>query len=110
MAVRVRPGRRAASPEERAPGARSGAAAALEASMSDRVSTVVLVVKPGGNPRRASEIRRWIRALVPAALILVSSVPLATAGDDVVTVSADEIDAGPLAVAAALTRPRHPRD
>lgn len=77
---------------------------------SARVSTVVLVVRPGANPRRASEVRRWIRALVPAALILVSSVPLAAAPDDVVTVSADEVDAGPLAVAAALARPRHPRD
>lgn len=78
--------------------------------MSDRVSTVVLVVRPGANPRRTSEIRRWIRALVPAALILVSSVPLAATSDDVVTVSADEVDAGPLAIAAALARPRHPAD
>lgn len=77
---------------------------------SDRVSTVILVVRPGANPRRAREVRRWIRALVPAALILVSSVPLPAAPDDVVTVSADEVDAGPLAVAAALARPRHARD
>jgi hypothetical protein len=79
--------------------------------MSARVSTVVLVVSPLANPRRARELRRWLRALVPAALILVSSVPVdAAAGDDVITVSADEVDAGPLAVAAALARPRHGRD
>jgi hypothetical protein len=79
--------------------------------MSERLSTVVLVVQPGSNPRRASEIRRWIRALVPAALILVSSVPIdVNAGDDVVTLSADEVEAGPLAVAAALARPRHGRE
>lgn len=79
--------------------------------MSERPSTVVLVVKDAANPRRTSEIRRWIRALLPAALILVSSAPidLGTA-DDVVSVSADDADAGPLTIAAALTRPRPPRD
>ncbi len=78
---------------------------------SDGVSKVVLVVRDGTSPRRASEIRRWIRALVPAALILVSSAPLEPpASDDVVTVSADDVDAGPLSVAAALARPRPERD
>lgn len=75
--------------------------------MSESVSTVVLVVRPGSSARRTSEIRRWVRALVPAALILISSVPLdLSEADGVVTVSADEVDAGPLAVAAALTRTR----
>jgi hypothetical protein len=78
--------------------------------MSDSVSTVVLLVRPGANPRRASEIGRWLRALVPAALILVSSVPIAVQpDDDVVTVSADDVDAGPLSVAAALARAREHR-
>jgi hypothetical protein len=77
--------------------------------MSESLSTVVLLVRPGANPRRASEIRRWIRALVPAAFILVSSVPIDLgAAGGVVTISADELDAGPLAVAAALARPRRP--
>ncbi len=53
---------------------------------------------------------RWVRALVPAALILISSAPLAAASDDVITVSVDEVEAGPLAVAAALARPRSGRD
>ena len=79
--------------------------------MSERVSTVVLVVKDATNPRRTIEIRRWIRALVPAALILVSSVPIDVgAADDVVSVSADDADAGPLTIAAALARPRPERD
>ncbi len=79
--------------------------------MSLKISTVVLVVRPGASPRRASESRRWIRALVPAALILVSSAPIdAGAADDVVTISADDVDGGPLAVAAALSRLRQDRD
>lgn len=78
--------------------------------MSLQVSTVVLVVRPGASPHRATEIRRWIRALMPAALILVSSVPIDVGPtDDVVTISADEVDAGPLAVAAALSRLRQGR-
>jgi hypothetical protein len=77
--------------------------------MSERISTVVLVVRDGTSPRRASEIRRWIRALVPAAMILVSSVPLdLPPSDDVVTVLADDVEAGPLSVADALTRRRAP--
>ncbi len=73
----------------------------------ERISTVVLVVGSGTNPRRPAEIMRWVRALLPAALILVSSAPASVpASDDVVTVNVDEVDAGPLAIAAALARPR----
>ncbi len=76
----------------------------------DGVSTVVLVVRSGTSPRRSGEVMRWVRALVPAALILVLSSPTAIApSDDVVTVNVDEVDAGPLSVAAALARPRGPR-
>lgn len=76
--------------------------------MSEHVSTVVLLVRPGASPQRARELRRWIRALVPAALILVSSVPIEAGAAEgvVVTVCADEVEAGPLAVAAALARAR----
>ncbi len=73
----------------------------------ERISTVVLVVGEKTSPRRSSEIVRWIRALLPAALIMVSSAPIAAdASDDVITVRVDELDAGPLAVAAELARPR----
>ncbi len=77
---------------------------------TEGVSTVVLVVGRGTSPRRSGEIMRWVRALVPAALIMVSSVPLALgASDGVVTVNVDELDAGPLSVAAALARTRSGR-
>ncbi len=75
------------------------------------VSTVVLVVGKGTSPRRSSEIMRWVRTLVPAALILVASAPLALGpSDGVVTVNVDEVDAGPLSVAAELARPRGARE
>ncbi len=77
--------------------------------MGEGISTVVLVVGKATSPRRSSEIMRWVRALVPAALILVSSAPLAAAASDVVTVNVDEVDAGPLSIAAALARPRGER-
>jgi hypothetical protein len=71
------------------------------------VSTVVLVVRDGTSPRRSVEIMRWVRTLVPAALVLVLSAPISLgASDGVITVNVDEVDAGPLAVAAALARPR----
>ncbi len=80
-------------------------------ALGEGISTVVLVVGEKTSPRRSGEIMRWVRALVPAALILVSSAPLAApASDDVITVTVDELDAGPLAVAAALARPRGGRD
>ena len=73
----------------------------------ERISTVVLVVGEKMSPRRSSEIMRSIRALLPAALIMASSAPIAAdASDDVITVQVDELDAGPLAVAAELARPR----
>jgi hypothetical protein len=77
--------------------------------MNESASPVVLVVR-GPSRRRDGEIRRWIRALVPTALVLVSSVPIdLRAVDDLVTVTSEDVDAGPLAVAAALARPRPPR-
>jgi hypothetical protein len=81
--------------------------------MSESASPVVLVVRAPTCPRREGEIRRWIRALVPTALILVSSVPLdldPRAVDDVVTLTSEDVDAGPLAIAAALARPRAARE
>jgi hypothetical protein len=78
--------------------------------MSESASPVVLVVRGPTCRRRDGEIRRWIRALVPTALVLVSSVPIdLRAVDDLVTVTSEDVDAGPLAVAVALARPRPPR-
>ncbi len=75
------------------------------------VATVVLVVGSRTSPRRSSEIMRWVRTLLPAALILVASKPLDVGGaEDVVTLNADDVDAGPLAVAAAIAGPRPGRE
>jgi hypothetical protein len=68
--------------------------------------TVVLVVRPGTSARRSSRVSRWIRALLPTALLVVSSAPLPSSGDDdVITLDVDAVaDAGPLSLAAALAR------
>ncbi len=71
-----------------------------------RAPTVVLLVKPGTSPRRSGRVSRWVRALLPSALLVVASAPLAAApGDDVITLDVDQVaDAGPLSLAAALAR------
>jgi hypothetical protein len=66
--------------------------------------TVVVVVKQGASPRRSAELLRWLRCLLPAALLVVSPAALPVSdGPDVVTLDADAAaDAGPLAVAASI--------
>ncbi len=68
--------------------------------------TVVLLVKPETNPRRSSRVSRWVRALLPTAVLIVASAPLPSASDDdVITLDVDAIaDAGPLSLAAFLAR------
>ena len=67
--------------------------------------TVVLAVRPGTSLRRSSRISRWVRALLPSALLVVSAAPPASTADDVITLDVDAVaDAGPLSVAAALAR------
>ena len=74
--------------------------------MNDRARTVVVVVKPGTSPRRSATIVRWLRCLLPAALLVVTDAPLASApgDDDVITLDADAIDSGPLSVASAIEK------
>lgn len=69
---------------------------------------VVLVVRPGSSRRRASEVLRWVRWLVPAAVLLVSPAPLPAGEVDATTicVDVDEVASGPLSVADALLRDR----
>jgi hypothetical protein len=73
--------------------------------MSDSSKTVVVLVHPTTSPRHSSEILRWLRWLLPAALLVVApaSAPLSQL-DDVITLDADDVASGPLSVADALTR------
>jgi len=65
---------------------------------------LVIVVRPARDRRRLHEVLRWIRAMVPAAILLVApGAPPADLPDDasVIQVDADGVD-GPLAVASLL--------
>lgn len=75
--------------------------------MSQRDPTVVLLVRPGTSARRSSRVSRWVRALLPTALLVVSAAPLSSGNDDddVITLDVDAVaDAGPLSLAAELVR------
>ncbi len=75
--------------------------------MDGSVPTVVLLVKPDTSPRRSGRVLRWARALLPTALLVVSSTPIgASASDqDVITLDVDDVaDAGPLSLASRLAR------
>ena len=73
--------------------------------MSEPKEPVVVLVKAGKSPRRTVQVLRWVRWLVPAALLVVSSavVPVGDA-DGVITIDADSVESGPLSVADALAR------
>jgi hypothetical protein len=75
-------------------------------NMKDRARTVVVVVRPGTNPRRSAVLLRWLRWLLPTALLIVSnaSVALPQGEDDVITLDADAIESGPLSVASAIEK------
>jgi hypothetical protein len=66
---------------------------------------LVIVVKPAPGRTRLPEVLRWVRALVPSALLLVAPVNLPDLGEDQVIQldCADGLD-GPLAVATQLGR------
>lgn len=68
--------------------------------------TVVLLVKPETSPRRSSRVLRWVRALLPTAVLIVASAPLPSSGDDdLITLDVDAVaEAGPLSLAATLAR------
>ena len=71
--------------------------------MSESGPVVVLLVRPGTPPRRSASIVRWLRWLLPAALLVVSRVPMEPPQDDeVITLDADAIESGPLSVADAI--------
>jgi hypothetical protein len=74
--------------------------------MNERARTVVVVVRSETSPRRSASIVRWLRCLLPAALLVVTDAPLALASgdDDVITLDADAIASGPLSVASAIEK------
>ena len=82
--------------------------------MKDRVCTVVVVVSPETNPRRSAVLLRWLRWLLPAALLVVSNASLAlpqegdddviTLDADAITLDADAIGSGPLSMASAIEK------
>jgi hypothetical protein len=71
---------------------------------------LVVVIRPGRSGHRLDAILRWLRALAPAAALVVAEPGIDRAGDDdpatVLTVDADDLASGPLAVADALARAR----
>lgn len=81
--------------------------------MSARSRRLVVSLRPGASPRRAGEVARWIRALLPAAILLVGpAAPLPSPGggdDEVITIDADAVQSGPLAIADAIVRQHGPR-
>ena len=68
---------------------------------------LLVVVRPGTNPRRSGQLLRWLRWLLPTALLVVAPAapPLGDAYD-VITVDADAVESGPLSLADAIARDR----
>ncbi len=78
--------------------------------MSEGPRVVVVVVKPGAGASRMAALLRWVRWLVPAALLIVSPTPLVRGdSEDVITLNGDAVDSSPLAVADAIVKARGSR-
>lgn len=77
---------------------------------SDSGPTVVVIVRPATSPRRAIEIMRWVRWMLPAAMLIVAPAPVGWAdSSEVITIDADAVESGPLSLADALARSRRAR-
>jgi len=76
--------------------------------MSDERPAVVVIVRPATPLQTSRQILKWLRWLLPAALLIVSDAPLTGVADvdRVITIDADAVESGPLSVADALTRER----
>ena len=74
--------------------------------MTERGPTVVLIVRPTTDRSRRRQLLRWLHLLLPAAMLLVSEVPLAGTADadPVITIDADSIESGPLSLADTIVR------
>jgi hypothetical protein len=68
---------------------------------------VVLLLTGAVDRSRVSAVLRWARALVPAAVLVVSPVdgrPKNDVPEDAITIDLDELPSGPLSLADALAR------
>jgi hypothetical protein len=70
--------------------------------------TAIIRVCPARSPRRTAEVLRWLRWLLPAAMLVVAPAPMGLADgpedDDLITVDADGLGSGPLSFADELVR------
>lgn len=70
----------------------------------------MVAVRPGARPGRSGEVLRWIRWLLPTAVMLVGTPALPPAdADEVISVDVDAVESGPLSLADALVRDRRGR-
>jgi hypothetical protein len=69
---------------------------------------VVVIVGSAPNGSRVRAVARWVRALVPAAALVVSSPGAAESQpwDEAIVVDADALPSGPLSLAVVLAQ-RH---
>lgn len=82
-----------------------GPGAPVLGGMGESGRRLVVAVRSGSRPGRAAEVRRWIRLLLPAAILLVGApAPPAGEADDVISIDVDEVQSGPLSLADALLR------
>lgn len=75
----------------------------------DQAKPIVVVVRSARNGARARTVARWVRALLPAAALVVSAPETERRradGDGVITVDADALPSGPLSLAVVLARAR----
>lgn len=62
-------------------------------------------MRPARSARRTAVVARWIRTLLPAAYLLIAPAGvLPDPGPDAITLDADEIVSGPLALADEIVR------
>jgi hypothetical protein len=81
--------------------------APLSPASSDVTNRLSIIVRPGRKPSALGAAVRCLRRLVPDAGIFVSpALPRCTPVGEVVVLDADEVAAGPLSAATALTRER----
>jgi hypothetical protein len=73
--------------------------------MAENGRRLVVAVRPGSSPTRSGEVLRWIRRLLPAAILFVGTAALPVEdADEVISVDVDEVESGPLSLADALVR------